>query len=116
MRLILTLMLLLLAAPLQAQTVTATWTMPANVTTLADANALIATLYVNNGATGQVLTGLTCTGATAPFNCSATALPTTPVTLNTRYELTLKTATSEESPRTAPFIKPPDAATGLRVK
>lgn len=109
--------LLLLAGvvPATAQTVTATFNAPANVTTLSDANSLIATLYVNNG-TGQVLTALTCTGATVPFACTASALPSTPVTLNTKYEVTLKTATSEESPRSIPFIKPPDAATGLRVK
>ena len=104
---------LLFAATATAQTPQLTWNAPNNVSTAAEATALIYTLYVNNGA-GVLVTGATCTGSTAPYACVAPVPSGTPTAIGTKLELTAKTSTSEESPRSLPFISPPTAPTNLR--
>lgn len=107
-------LLLLLAIPLRAQTRTLAWDAPPEATTLVAAQALIYTLYVNSGP-GLVVATVTCAGTSAPFACSAPLPASVPTALDTKLELTAKTATSGESARSVPFIVGPTAPTRLRV-
>lgn len=109
------LVILGLAQAVSAQTPMASWTQP-DAATAAEAQTLIPTLYVNGGPIITILTGVACTGTAPNVTCSAPVPANVPLTLGTRYELTVKTATSEESPRSIPFIRPPGAPTNLRVQ
>jgi hypothetical protein len=88
------------------------WNAPSNTADAVEAQSLIYTLYVNGG-TGIVVTGVTCTGV-VPSNCSAPLPAGIPTAIGTRLEITAKTATTSESPRSLPFISPPNAPTNLR--
>ena len=112
------LVLLSLETSAWAQTGTVTWNGPDNAATAAAAQALVFTLYVNNGA-GVVLTNVTCTGATI-FACTAPVPSGTPVVIGTRYELdarlTAASPPSEVSAKSVPFLRPPNAPTNPRVQ
>lgn len=104
----------LAASPGFAQTpTTALWTAPSDAATAAVAQGLTYTLYVNNGV-GQVLASVVCAGT--PILCQAPLPAGLPGVLDTKFELTAKTATSGESPRSIPFIQPPGAPTAVRIR
>lgn len=104
-----------LAAPAAAQTpTTASWTPPSDAATAAVAQSLTYTLYVNNGV-GQVLTSVVCTG-TAPILCQAPVPAGVALVMDAKFELTAKTATGPESPRSVPFIQAPAAPTAFRIR
>lgn len=112
--LLLTLMFVLTAIT-QAQSATLAWTAPDNTLTAVEASTLTYTLYVNNGVVpGISVAGVACTGATAPFNCTAPVPAGVPTSIGTKLELTAKSATSGEGPRSVPFISAPTAPTNFR--
>lgn len=111
-------LLVLFASVAQAQGAQFAWTASPNAATAAEAQGLTHTIYVNNAVAGSgvVLTGVTCTGTAPNIGCLATIPATITQAIGTRYEITAKTATSLESPRSLPFIKAPDAPTNLRTQ
>lgn len=90
------------------------WDAPSNSTSAAQAQGLTYTLYVNGGP-GVAVPGVVCTGTAAPFPCTAPVPSGVPVAIDTKLELTAKTATSEESARSVPFFRPPTVPTRLRL-
>lgn len=106
---------LMLTGALAAQPPTPTllWTAPDNTVTAAEATALTYTLYVNNGP-AVVVTGATCTGAGPSFTCTSPVPTGTPLTIGTKLELTARSGTGAESPRSLPFISLPTAPTNFR--
>ena len=89
------------------------WTAPANVTSVAEAQGLTYTLYVNSGPAVPV-PGVVCVGAVAPYTCTSPVPVGTPAAINTKLELTATGATSPEGPRSTPFIQAPFAPTVFR--
>lgn len=115
---LLALVLLLGCAPVFAQSRTATWNAPAEVSTLAAANALSWNLtYTPPGGSAMTLqiTGAVCSGSVAPFSCSGVLPPPVPTTYDTRYTLTAKTPTGAESAPSLPYVIPPSPPTLLHV-
>lgn len=113
-KLILIAVLALLPAALFAQTATLSWTASDNTVSATEAASLTYTLYVNGAATGVLVPGATCTGATAPFTCTAPVPSGVPTNIGTKLELTAKSGASQESPRSVPFISAPTAPTNLK--
>ena len=112
-------LLFLLAGTVGAQTATVQFTAPDNALTTAAAAGLEYKIYVNASATGVVLTGVTCTGATAPFLCTA-PLPAAAAaarTLGARSELTaaITGTAGTESAKSPPFTTGPTAPRGLSI-
>lgn len=71
---------LLLAASLTAQTTAPkalAWDMPAPIASAAEAQALTYTAYLDGSTSGTTLTGVSCTGTTAPFACTAAPISLT---------------------------------------
>lgn len=96
-----------------AQAPTLFWDASSNTVSAAEATALTYTLYVNNGPAIAV-PGATCTGAVPPFACSAPLPAGVPTLIGTKLELTARSGTGVESPRSVPFTSPPTAPTNLK--
>lgn len=83
--------------------------------TAASAALLQYRLYTNDGTTGTLLTGVTCTGTTT-ISCQA-PLPAALVGVSTvagaKNQLTAKGATTAETAKSIPFMQDPTAPTGL---
>lgn len=128
MKTLITLILLVLATPAFAQR-TIAWTAPPNITTAAEVSTFTWPLYVTPKGTTTAqppinLTGVTCTGTTAPFACSTTTLPDCvgtatanclPLSYDTKIELTAKSPLGVEGAKSTPFLSPPGVPMGLRV-
>lgn len=108
-----------LAAPVHAQGATAAWNAPTTATTLADAQALHWTLYVQprvGAALVLPLTGAVCVGTVAPFQCTAPVPPQgAPASYDWSYQITATTPLGSESTKSAVFISPISAPTGLSI-
>jgi len=95
---------------------------PTNVLTVTGANALEPRVYVDGSTTAFHALAEVCTGATAPFNCTAPIPPALLTVLNVAglHSVTIKLfdpSTGTEGPSAIPFAlkSPPAAPTGLRI-
>lgn len=96
-----------------AQTPRLAWEMQAS--SAAEAAGLNYRLYTNNVAGGVPVPGVTCpTFAAGVASCQAPIPPGTPTTYDTKLELSAKTATGPEGPRSVPFISAPGAPINFR--
>lgn len=113
-------MVLMFGTMAKAQAAQIAWTAPVEAQTAAEAAGYIYTFYVNRLAPTPpapvVLTGVTCTqlGPTLVFDCRAPIPVGLVLVLGQRWELTAKTATTNESPFSLPFSLSLSAPTVLR--
>lgn len=104
----------------KAQAAQIAWTAPIEAQTAAEAAGYIYTFYVNrlavNPPAPTVLTGVTCTpiATTTTFDCRAPIPAGLVLVVGQRWELTAKTATSNESGFSVPFSLSLSAPTVLR--
>lgn len=109
-----------LAKVVSAQTTpTVTWTAPAELSTVIEAQAFTWNLYwtprASTTTSTAVLAGVTCSGS-APFSCTAPVPAGVPLTYDAKFELTAKSPSGAESDRSVPFLVPTRAPTALGVK
>ena len=105
--------LLFVTRSVSAQTPTLQWTAPDNTVSASEAAGLTYTLYVNAGPAVAV-PGAVCVVAAPGFACSAPVPAGTPTTIGTKLELTARSGTGVESPRSIPFTSAPTAPTNFR--
>lgn len=113
----LALILMILAAPLEAQTATVAYDAPAGVT-VAQANQWSAVLYVNGTAFASAHT---CVAGVAPVVTCSFVLPVITAALTTSgpqtFTVALKDAVLGEGPQSVPFIRiRPGAPINLRLQ
>lgn len=121
---LLTAIVLGLAHSAQAQSATVSWSQ-GNVVSAAQAQSFTPRLYVTpSGSTTQnapvVVTTITCTGASAPFACSAPlpAAASAATVTGAKTTITVQDTASgtPESAQSAPFTAGASAPTGLRIQ
>lgn len=98
------------------------FTAPDNVLTSTGANALEPRVYVDGSTTAFHALAEVCTGAAAPFRCTAPIPPALLTVLNVAglHSVTVKLfdpSTGTEGPSAIPFVlrSPPGAPSGVRV-